>query len=200
MDRCMNNVTVRLAGGLGNQLFQLFSAIFFVRNSLKTQIILDSRFLSSYETKMQLEIGFVLDVMHGFSIKNTPNIYMGFLSKFRVARLIDRCFFGFALLSSSKKLKDINCKKYQYVILDGYFQDPELISRREVTSIFKLLVKKNNYLKPIMMSSTMRRAKSKGAIRRCLNLGPARFPVRTLKSRPTSAVISSSQVSREKSV
>jgi hypothetical protein len=140
----MNNVTVRLAGGLGNQLFQLFAAIYCIKKNLKNQIILDLRFLEEYETPRQLEIDFILDVMRWYNITKTTKPFTGFLSFLRVARLIDRCILGFALLSSSKKIKNTEFQYYKNTILDGYFQDPELISREVVDSIFKLLVERNH--------------------------------------------------------
>ncbi|CAN4273131.1 Fut1_Fut2_like domain containing protein [Methylophilaceae bacterium] len=138
----MNKVTVRLAGGLGNQLFQLFAAIYCMKNNLKNQIILDIRFLEEYEIPRHLEIDFILDVMQCYNITKNPKSFTGFLSFLRIARLIDRCVLGFALLSSSNKVKKTEFQYYANTILDGYFQDPELISREEVDSIFKLLVER----------------------------------------------------------
>lgn len=55
------SITVRLAGGLGNQLFQLAAAIYISKNitNASPKVYLDRRFLTSYETLRSYEIGFI---------------------------------------------------------------------------------------------------------------------------------------------
>jgi hypothetical protein len=109
-------IITRLAGGLGNQIFQLGASLL-LRNKLKnTSLIIDDTHLSSYDVKRENEL------IHFFSLKNV-SFKKKFLTKFRLP---------IKLSFKSKVCPFVGDKNFQYVknnpilnnyILDGYFQE-----------------------------------------------------------------------------
>ena len=68
----MTNITIRFAGGLGNQLFQLFAAIYISKKIKNSKIFFDTRFLSKYDTVRSFEINFILKALSSYSFVNEP--------------------------------------------------------------------------------------------------------------------------------
>ena len=141
-------VLVRLSGGLGNQLFQLNASMFFTRDISSDYIYLDCRFLSGYETGRAFELDFI--------IKHTKNIHIAYklsgvpawASRLRFGRLFDTSISSFAFISSSCKLKKLINTSPEWLILDGYFQDPALsIPSIDRQSLFGKLAHEFSYLR-----------------------------------------------------
>ena len=109
-------IITRLAGGLGNQIFQLGAGLL-LRNKLKnTSLIIDDTHLSSYDVKRENEL------IHFFSLENV-RFKKNFLTKFRLP---------IKLSFKSSFCPFVGDKNFQYIknniklsnyILDGYFQE-----------------------------------------------------------------------------
>jgi Glycosyl transferase family 11 len=136
-------LTVRLSGGLGNQLFQLSAAQFVADLVDCRDIKLDCRFLNTYETPRSFELDFLMSEMPGFSKLVNPYSIEGLISQFRLAKLINRPIGKYALIGNSSSINNllrIEKKSYQSYILDDYFQDPKYINIDRLQKFFKLAV------------------------------------------------------------
>ncbi len=109
-------IITRLAGGLGNQIFQLGASLLLRNKFQNNTIVIDDTHLSSYDVKRENEL------IHFFSLDNI-NFKKSFLIKFR---------FPIKLSVKSKYCPFIGDKNFQYIknnfmlnnyILDGYFQE-----------------------------------------------------------------------------
>jgi hypothetical protein len=124
-------VIVRLAGGLGNQLFQFAAAVSVAqRQGLPFEnILIDTRFLSSYEAKRKYEIGFVTDLFPGVQVAPQLPLMASITSRFRLAKIFDKELSPFGLISSLAHLNAACANRNQAstFILDGYFQYPDIL-------------------------------------------------------------------------
>jgi hypothetical protein len=142
------HIVIRLAGGLGNQLFQLACANKIANISLceKKKIKIDISYLSKYSQKRDFDANFLLEIFPNLKIGKLSFIEK-FFSKLRIARFIDSEFGNYALISSTNTLRNLNGKKIKFVFLDGYFQDPYVIfPETERLKIFNFLNVKHQKL------------------------------------------------------
>lgn len=135
-------IVVRLAGGLGNQLFQ-FAAAKRVAKRLGlpfTRIRIDTRFLAAYEAKHKFEIGFVTDLFPGVQVAPQLPLIASMVSRFRVAKIFDKKFGTFELISSVARLNAAaaSSKLASTFILDGYFQHPDILFAAEDRSLIQM--------------------------------------------------------------
>jgi len=123
-------ICVRLAGGLGNQLFQLSAAIkIAATNNLPyNAIYIDTRYLSTYEAKHSLQIEFVTDLLSGVRAGKDTTVLSDVVFNFRLARLYEG---RFGLCEFINSVDYLTCfvlsSKTKYVFLDGYFQHPDVL-------------------------------------------------------------------------
>ena len=117
-------IVVRLHGGLGNQLFQISLAIKLQSLIGRGSIFLDSRFLKSYETKRNIEIGFLLNHVSGVASDRSPHWLNLVASRFRFGRLLNCCIGYFSFIGTTQKLFSLKLGHFKYFVLDGYFQNP----------------------------------------------------------------------------
>ncbi|MEQ9107795.1 MAG: alpha-1,2-fucosyltransferase [Limnobacter sp.] len=128
----MNEISLRLAGGLGNQLFQLAAALYICdqnRSNLE-KIYIDARFLSKYNSSRHYEMGFISKFFPNIEVGPSKFFLCRFANRYRIARLLGGCRLGhIELISSTEQLKKISQKKQfsKIVILDGYFQNPDIL-------------------------------------------------------------------------
>jgi hypothetical protein len=126
-----SKIVLRLAGGLGNQLFQFAAAVRLAQlNDLPFQnILIDTRFLENYEAKHKYEIGFFTDLFPGVQVAPRMPIMASMASRFRLARIFDRKLISFELISSVSHLNSAcaNRNRVFNLILDGYFQHPDIL-------------------------------------------------------------------------
>jgi hypothetical protein len=118
-------IVVRLAGGLGNQLFQFAAALRACTElNLKTEsIIIDVRFLDCYESKHHFELDFLKDVFPGFQVAPPLSLVQSIASKFRLAKIFNRKIWSHAFISTPEQILLLNSKaKIDLIVLDGYFQ------------------------------------------------------------------------------
>jgi hypothetical protein len=108
-------ITVRLAGGLGNQLFQLAAALYLKED---TPIRLLTNELLNYSKPRQPEILKLIDCnkLQLISI-NEPSLIDKFFSKARAGRFMP------LIGVNDRNFKDLREGSCQYAWLDGYFQD-----------------------------------------------------------------------------
>lgn len=128
-------IIVRLAGGLGNQLFQFAAAVSLAqRQGLPfDNILIDTRFLTSYEAKHEYEIGFVTDLFPGVQVAPHIPLAASIASRFRLAKIFDKRLGSFDLISSVAHLNTVLASRRpnSNFILDGYFQHPGILFNEE---------------------------------------------------------------------
>lgn len=126
-----NKIVLRLAGGLGNQLFQFSAAIILARRrSLPFEsILIDTRFLASYDAKHEYEISFISDFFPGVQVGPQHTLFASMASRFRLAKIFDKKLGSFELISSVAHLNAVCSSRSTAAnfILDGYFQHTDVL-------------------------------------------------------------------------
>jgi hypothetical protein len=111
-------IIVRLAGGLGNQLFQIAKAMQ-LTDDFK-DIFISTQHLKKYKTFHD----YVLPNVINTDIFNVASSFDDYIMSARLPKLIEFSIFGISLVSDKKKI--LNQSKLRYSILDGYFQNESL--------------------------------------------------------------------------
>lgn len=120
-------IEINLHGGLGNQLFQIYAAKILARS--KHKIILNTYFLSKYETKSKLELS---DLFHDdfFShisvVDSRPKNY---IASSRVVKIASK------FLQRDIYLEVPSGRFF----MDGYYQDPQFYSAFDPKTRFEVL-------------------------------------------------------------
>jgi hypothetical protein len=122
----IRNVLIRMSGGLGNQLFQLSASLYAVRQYPKAKVWLDTRFLGIYEAVRNFEIDFILKYLPEVGVAKSPMVMAGLASRLRLGRLLDASCAGYACIGSTDRLKLLQSEPCSWLVLDGYFQHPDL--------------------------------------------------------------------------
>lgn len=122
-----SGVLVRLSGGLGNQLFQIVAAYELAKYLNIPAVDVDSRFLRSYGSPRDFEVGFILKHLAGVRFREPCGLLMPISSRLRLAKIFNRELLGVALVSSNEKAAAMRVACPKLVVLDGYFQDPALL-------------------------------------------------------------------------
>lgn len=144
-------IVVRLAGGLGNQLFQFNAAVRLAQcQGLPfSNICIDTRFLDSYEAKHKYEITFISDLFSGVQVGLQLPIVASLASRFRLAKVFEKKLGSFDLISSVAHLNAACATRttaHTY-ILDGYFQHTDVLFAEEDRSqIRTALLSANRFL------------------------------------------------------
>jgi hypothetical protein len=128
-----HKVIVRLAGGLGNQLFQFCAGLYLIKrlNLNFDSLCLDPRFLNSYESKRDFEIGFLIKFFPGVFVGKPQSRLAQLASHLRLARLINKWVIKFGLIRTIPNLKLNFSGLPNWALLDGYFQNPEILLSEE---------------------------------------------------------------------
>lgn len=121
-------IIVRLSGGLGNQLFQIAAGLLAAKKSRFSLICLDPRFIANYETKRNLESGFIFEHFENVKLISLNNFFISIASRFRFGRILDKKIGSSAFVGSSETLFNLNDCKFESILLDGYFQHPLIAS------------------------------------------------------------------------
>jgi len=143
-------IFVRLAGGLGNQLFQFSASIKLAQRLClpHSNIIIDTRALGSYETKRKYEIGFISNLYPGLHVPAQLPFLESYASRVRLA-VLDRRIGPFELISSVEHLSKVlaNGLRASSYVLDGYFQHPNIVfSDVDRKYVFTMLTSSKHYL------------------------------------------------------
>jgi hypothetical protein len=123
-------IIVRLAGGLGNQIFQLGAALLLAEKSNIKHIVIDDYALHNYEAKRKNELLNFFDFnKNDIEIKFRYN----FITKLRLPKFIVNKYF-----ISDKNFKIvISNPSSRFMLLDGYFQ--ECLTQKDFNIELKLL-------------------------------------------------------------
>ena len=107
-------VVIRLAGGLGNQIFQMGAALLLLqeRGKKNTKLLVDDTALSSYFSSRESEL------INFFQFDESVQFKKVFYTKFRLPKIITNQFF----VSDKNYPSSLKCD-FSYMLLDGYFQD-----------------------------------------------------------------------------
>jgi len=141
-------IITRLSGGLGNQLFQLSASLYCASKIFKSSLLLDTRFLGAYETSREFDLQFILNHLSGISVYTDGLGIPGWYSKFRLGRLFDKSFGQYAFFNSPSHLLNLKKSSYKLLVLDGYFQIPELtFPQTQRLDLFGSLSQEFSYLR-----------------------------------------------------
>ncbi len=112
-------ILLRLAGGLGNQIFQLGAALLLTKKIGLRKIVIDDSSLKSYKTKRQNELLNFFDFSKldlEFQFKKV------FLTKLRIPRLLTLKIPGYPFVSDKNFQNALKSPNHFFIFLDGYFQ------------------------------------------------------------------------------
>lgn len=128
-------VVLRLAGGLGNQLFQFAASVRLAECQAIpfSNILIDTRFLASYESKQKYEIGFMTNLFPGVQVTSQIPVIESVISRFRLAKIVDAKLGSLQLLASIEHLNAacLSRNNVSAFIMDGYFQHPSTLFTNE---------------------------------------------------------------------
>ena len=144
----MKRIFVRLSGGLGNQLFQLSAACFSIISCDQRDVILDIRFLSSYDESRNFELGFILKYLPYVGLNTASIGFPAIASKLRLGKIINSSIGRISFIGSVSQLKAVQGKPMRWLILDGYFQNPDICFNQEIrTALYRSLYFEFSYLR-----------------------------------------------------
>jgi hypothetical protein len=124
----IKTVIVRLAGGLGNQLFQL-AALMKAGEIIGPgipRLIIDTRSLGTYRQARELSIGFALKYFPEISINSDGLIERSLVSS-RIAKVFEFRCANVAMCSTANGIQKYVNSRCAFVLLDGYFQDKRIL-------------------------------------------------------------------------
>jgi hypothetical protein len=145
------SIVLRLAGGLGNQLFQVAAAISLAKRLEMpfSKILIDTRFLATYEAQHVYEAGFLAEFFSGIRVAQDIPFMESMASRFRLARVLDMKIGSHNLISSVGHLTSVFERHMTNTnfILDGYFQHPDILfTEHERNRIQKGIISSNSSL------------------------------------------------------
>jgi len=133
-------VTVRLAGGLGNQIFQFAAALLYANG--EQDIVLDTSGMSRYESKHTNELMKFFDLSHyNMSIREANS----YIAKMRLAKLFAFKIVDWPLIGDKNFEFSEEFEYHQNIFMDGYFQEglTQQAFDKEVELLKPLLIRKN---------------------------------------------------------
>lgn len=146
---------IRMSGGLGNQLFQLGAGLYAVRQYPRSKVWLDTRFLGKYEAVRNFEIDFIVKHLPGVGVAKSSMGMAGLASRLRLGRLLDASYAGYACIGSTDRLKQLEGEPCSWLVLDGYFQHPDLaLPALDRQNLFAKLYTEFSYLLERIQSSS----------------------------------------------
>lgn len=113
-------IIIRLAGGLGNQIFQLGAGLILAQKSGIMNISIDDSFLSTYESKTNNEL------IKFFDIFNNNNYNIEFkksqITRYRIPKIFPFRINNYPFVSDRNFQYLTNNPNKRFMYLDGYFQ------------------------------------------------------------------------------
>jgi len=133
----LKQIKIRLIGGLGNQMFQLAAAL---NINGDKKILINSRYLSSYKAKRELDLRLILKQNNLIDYENKPRI----LHKLRLAKLGGPMRIR-GLMNDMNYNNSLKCSS---VHLDGYFSyvNQKYFSRNYFKALSKLVKVKKSFV------------------------------------------------------
>lgn len=111
-------ILVRLAGGLGNQIFQLSAALLFAKKIGLNKISIDLSGLGKYSLKHKNEL------VYFFDFKDMEVIYVrNKIIDLRIPKIFPLKLPFYPFISDKNFQTSLKNPNKQFIILDGYFQD-----------------------------------------------------------------------------
>lgn len=111
-------ILVRLAGGLGNQIFQLSATLLFTKKIGLNKISIDLSGLEKYESKHKNEL------VSFFDFKDMEvNYVRNKIIDFRIPKILPLKLPFYPFISDKNFQISLKNPNKQFMILDGYFQD-----------------------------------------------------------------------------
>ena len=131
------SIIVRLAGGLGNQIFQFGAALLLTSKGCYRSIVLDDYALSSYKVNRNFELSRFMD----FSKSDAQIILQRrLLTKLRIPKLLTFKSPLTPFISDSNFRFIVDCNnKSRYRLLDGYFQNLRQKDFEDIVALLKPL-------------------------------------------------------------
>lgn len=125
-------ILVRLAGGLGNQIFQLSAALLLAKKIGINKISIDLSGLQKYEAKHKNEL------VYFFDFKNIEiNYVRNRIIDFRIPKILPFKLPFYPFISDKNFQWALKNPNKQLMILDGYFQD--CLSQEDFNTQIKIL-------------------------------------------------------------
>jgi len=159
------NITLRIVGGLGNQLF-IFAFLLYLEKHLKTRICID--FKSGYQnilgSNKHNEIFLLYKLKYNFYYQKDKFCYLGYIGKLRRFLLrkskLFSIFTNTSYVTEDKKgniLTKIRNNKFKNIYIDGYFQDLKYINenKKKINNLIKTSISFNNNSRKINANNTM---------------------------------------------
>lgn len=133
---------IRLAGGFGNQVFQLGTGLLLASKSKIKKIILDDSALNSYDAKRQNNLLSFFDL----SKIDTEIVFIyNALVKFRIPKVIPFKLLKYPFISDRNFQTVASNPNKQFLLLDGYFQ--ECLAQKdfdeEISILKSIFIQKN---------------------------------------------------------
>ncbi|QSZ42370.1 alpha-1,2-fucosyltransferase [Sulfurimonas aquatica] len=135
-------IIVRLAGGLGNQIFQLGAALLMANVTKIKKIKIDDRALGSYEAKHKNELFDFFDLN---KIDLSFDVGSSLLTKIRIAKVFPFKVYKYPFVSDSNFSLALKRPNKSFILLDGYFQKSlkQEDFNREVSLLKKIIIPNN---------------------------------------------------------
>lgn len=113
-------IFLRLAGGLGNQIFQLGAGLLFSEKVNCRKMLIDASALGNYDAKRENELLKFFD----FS-RSDINIEFNHkcFTKFRIPKILPFIFNNYPFVSDKNFQKVLKNPNKSFILLDGYFQE-----------------------------------------------------------------------------
>lgn len=147
MSQKTTSILVRMSGGFGNQLFQLSAALHIAKKLQKSNIKIDLRFLKSYQTPRSFELDWLIKYFPNISAHYSELGFLGLISQFRIARILNRRIFKIGLAKDIDGLERTSLNSLKYLVLDGYFHDSRnFINEIDKKNILNILNIEFSYL------------------------------------------------------
>lgn len=135
-------IIVRLAGGLGNQIFQIGASLLMALTGGHSEIIIDDNSLSLYQAKRD-------STLLNFFKLNDFDIDISFskklITKLRFPKIFPFTFLGYSFVSDNNFQNILKAPSKKTVLLDGYFQ--WILTQKNFEDILKILTPKFIYKK-----------------------------------------------------
>lgn len=125
-------ILLRLAGGLGNQIFQLSAALLFAKKMEVKEISIDISGLDKYEAKHKNELVYFFN-FNDIDVTYTRNKIIDF----RIPKIFPLKFPKYPFVSDKNFQYALKHPNHKLIILDGYFQD--CLSQEDYDDEIKIL-------------------------------------------------------------
>ena len=128
----IEEIYVRLAGGLGNQLFQLTAAQSIgLTSDIYPKTYALSGGLKSYRSPRSCQVDVIQLCFPEINLATNAGTLMRGISHLRIPRFVELDALGVCTISSSQKVLSVldSRRKIKTILLDGYFQDVEILKR-----------------------------------------------------------------------